>query len=59
MKLTDYIYLIGGSVYAREFRPERMFPGHGVFVLSGALEHLMLLDDKINTPWTTIIAEIG
>lgn len=42
-----------------ELRPERMFPGHGVFVLSGALEHLMLLDEKINAPWTTIITEIG
>jgi len=42
-----------------ELKPDRLFPGHGVFVLSGALEHLMLLDEKINTPWTTIITEIG
>lgn len=30
--------------------PDRMFPGHGVFVLSGAVDHLRLLDEETNAP---------
>lgn len=40
-------------------KPDRVFPGHGVFVLSGALDHLRLLDDKMKAPWTTIVTSIG
>ncbi|MFQ6053571.1 MAG: MBL fold metallo-hydrolase [Candidatus Bathyarchaeia archaeon] len=39
--------------------PDRMFPGHGVFVLSGAVEHLRLLDDRMNAPWVNIVTAIG
>lgn len=35
--------------------PDCMFPGHGVFVLSGAVDHLKLLDINMNAPWTTIV----
>jgi glyoxylase-like metal-dependent hydrolase (beta-lactamase superfamily II) len=35
-------------------KPDRMFPGHGVFVVSGALEHLNLLDQNMNSPWINI-----
>jgi len=40
-------------------KPDRLFPGHGVFVLSGAVEHLMLLDRKMNAPWVNIVTSIG
>jgi len=40
-------------------RPDRIFPGHGVFVLSGAVDHLKLLDDKMNAPWINIVTAIG
>lgn len=39
--------------------PDRIFPGHGVFVLSGAVEHLTLLDRKMNTLWVNIVTSIG
>ncbi|RLI07369.1 MBL fold metallo-hydrolase [Candidatus Bathyarchaeota archaeon] len=38
-----------------ELQPDRLFPGHGVFVLSGALDHLRLLDEKMNAPWINIV----
>ena len=40
-------------------RPDRLFPGHGVFVLSGAMDHLRLLDEKMNAPWINIVTAIG
>jgi glyoxylase-like metal-dependent hydrolase (beta-lactamase superfamily II) len=40
-------------------KPERMYPGHNTFVLSGALEQLMQTDSKMNAPWTTIVTSIG
>ncbi len=42
-----------------ELKPDRMFPGHGVFVLSGAVDHLKLLDEKMNAPWINIVTSIG
>ncbi|MBS7630320.1 MBL fold metallo-hydrolase [Candidatus Bathyarchaeota archaeon] len=38
-----------------KFEPDRLFPGHGVFVLSEATEHLRLLDFNMNMPWTVVI----
>ncbi len=38
-----------------DLQPDRLFPGHGVFVLSGALDHLRLLDEKMNAPWINIV----
>jgi glyoxylase-like metal-dependent hydrolase (beta-lactamase superfamily II) len=40
-------------------RPERLFPGHGVFVLSGATDDLALLDQKMNAPWINIVTSVG
>lgn len=40
-------------------RPERLFPGHGVFVLSGAADDLALLDQKMNAPWINIVTSVG
>lgn len=40
-------------------KPDRLFPGHGVFVLSGATDHLSLLDQKMNAPWINIVTTIG
>jgi glyoxylase-like metal-dependent hydrolase (beta-lactamase superfamily II) len=40
-------------------KPERIFPGHGVFVISGAVEHLKLLDEKMNAPWINIVTSVG
>lgn len=42
-----------------EFMPDRMLPGHGVFVLSGAVDHLKLLDEKMNAPWINIVTAVG
>lgn len=42
-----------------ELKPDRMFPGHGVFVLSGAADQLKLLDVQMNTPWTNITTSSG
>ena len=39
--------------------PDRLFPGHLVFVLSGAMDHLRLLDRRLNAPWTNIATAIG
>jgi glyoxylase-like metal-dependent hydrolase (beta-lactamase superfamily II) len=41
-----------------ELRPDRLFPGHGAFLFSGAVEHLRLLDEKMNAPWVNILTEI-
>ncbi|MFQ6053553.1 MAG: MBL fold metallo-hydrolase [Candidatus Bathyarchaeia archaeon] len=41
-----------------ELRPDRIFPGHGVFVLSGAVDHLRLLDEKMNAPWINIVTAV-
>jgi glyoxylase-like metal-dependent hydrolase (beta-lactamase superfamily II) len=40
-------------------KPDRIYPGHGVFVLSGALEHLVLYDQKMNSPWVNVVTSIG
>jgi glyoxylase-like metal-dependent hydrolase (beta-lactamase superfamily II) len=40
-------------------KPDRLFPGHGVFVLSGAVDHLALLNQKMNAPWVNIVTSIG
>jgi len=42
-----------------ELGPDRIFPGHGVFVLSGAVDHLKLLDEKMNAPWINIVTTVG
>lgn len=42
-----------------QLMPDRMFPGHGVFVLSGAVDHLKLLDEKMNAPWINIVTAVG
>lgn len=41
-----------------ELNPERLFPGHGVFVLSGALNHIKMLHEKMNSPWINIITTV-
>jgi glyoxylase-like metal-dependent hydrolase (beta-lactamase superfamily II) len=40
-------------------KPDMMFPGHGTFVLSGAMEHLALYDEKLNAPWVNIVTSVG
>jgi len=40
-------------------KPDMMFPGHGTFVLSGAMEHLAVYDEKLNAPWTNIVTSVG
>jgi hypothetical protein len=39
--------------------PDRIYPGHGTFMLSGATEDLNLTDLKMNSPWTTIVTSVG
>jgi glyoxylase-like metal-dependent hydrolase (beta-lactamase superfamily II) len=39
--------------------PNMMFPGHGTFVLSGAMEHLAVYDSKLNAPWVNIVTSLG
>jgi len=39
--------------------PDRVYPGHNTFMLSGAIEDLKLTDQKMNAPWTTIVTSIG
>jgi len=41
-----------------ELRPDGLFPGHGVFVLSGALDHLKVLEEKMNAPWINIVTTV-
>ena len=38
-----------------DMKPDRLFPGHGTFAYSGAVDCLKLLDQKWNSAWTTII----
>ena len=42
-----------------DLNPGRMFPGHGVFVLSGAIEHLTVYDEKMNAPWINVVTSVG
>ena len=42
-----------------DIKPQRMYPGHGTFLLDDATSHLMLYDQKMNAAWTTIITEVG
>ncbi|MGD2200313.1 MAG: MBL fold metallo-hydrolase [Candidatus Bathyarchaeota archaeon] len=42
-----------------DVEPDMMFPGHGVFVLSGTTEHLVQYDVKLNAPWTTVVTTEG
>lgn len=42
-----------------DLEPDRLFPGHGVFVLSEATDHLELLDQKMNAPWINIVTTVG
>jgi glyoxylase-like metal-dependent hydrolase (beta-lactamase superfamily II) len=39
--------------------PQRLFPGHGTFLLSDALLHLKLYDQKMNSAWVNIVTEVG
>jgi glyoxylase-like metal-dependent hydrolase (beta-lactamase superfamily II) len=39
--------------------PDRIYPGHGTFMLNGAVEDLKLTDLKMNSPWTTIVTSVG
>jgi len=34
-----------------ERKPDRIFPSHGTFLLSGAANHLKVLDTRMNAPW--------
>ena len=38
---------------------QRLYPGHGTFLLADATSHLMMYDQKMNAAWTTIITEVG
>jgi len=40
-------------------KPNRIYPGHGTFMLSSALEDLKLTDAKMNAPWTNIVTAVG
>ncbi len=40
-------------------RPERLYPGHNTFMLSNAVEDLKIIDQKMNSPWTTIVTAVG
>ena len=42
-----------------EISPQRLYPGHGTFLLADAPSHLKLYDQKMNAAWTTIITEVG
>jgi hydroxyacylglutathione hydrolase len=42
-----------------DLKPDRMFPGHGVFVLSKATEHLTVYDAKMNAPWINVVTSVG
>ena len=41
------------------YKPDRLFPGHGTFAYSRAVDCLTLLDRKWNSPWTNIITASG
>ncbi len=40
-------------------KPDRIYPGHNTFMMSGATEDLKLTDMKMNAPWTTIVTSVG
>lgn len=40
-------------------KPDRIYPGHNTFMLRGATDDLMLTDQKMNAPWTTIVTSVG
>ncbi len=40
-------------------KPDRIYPGHNTFMVSGATEDLMVTDAKMNAPWTTIVTSVG
>jgi glyoxylase-like metal-dependent hydrolase (beta-lactamase superfamily II) len=40
-------------------KPDRLYPGHGTFMLNDATEDLTLTDAKMNAPWTTIVTSVG
>ena len=40
-------------------KPDRLYPGHNTFLLSDATEDLKLTDQRMNSPWTTIVSSIG
>jgi glyoxylase-like metal-dependent hydrolase (beta-lactamase superfamily II) len=40
-------------------KPDRIFPGHNTFMLSGATDDLKLTDAKMNAPWTNIVTSVG
>jgi glyoxylase-like metal-dependent hydrolase (beta-lactamase superfamily II) len=40
-------------------KPDTMFPGHGTFVLSDAIDHLVQYDEKLNAPWVNIVTSVG
>jgi hydroxyacylglutathione hydrolase len=40
-------------------KPERMYPGHGTFLVGDATSHLKQYDAKMNAAWTTIITSVG
>ena len=40
-------------------KPDRIYPGHNTFMVSGATEDLKLTDAKLNAPWTTIVTSVG
>ncbi len=40
-------------------KPERMYPGHGTFLLGDATSHLLQYDAKMNAAWITIITSVG
>jgi glyoxylase-like metal-dependent hydrolase (beta-lactamase superfamily II) len=55
-ELNDWKYSIKKLI---ALSPQRMYPGHGTFLLADAVSHLMLYDQKMNAAWTTIITEVG
>jgi hydroxyacylglutathione hydrolase len=40
-------------------KPDRLYPGHNTFLLSGATEDLEVTDQKMNSPWTNIVTSVG
>lgn len=40
-------------------KPDRVYPGHNTFMLRNATDDLMLTDQKMNAPWTTIVTSVG
>jgi len=42
-----------------EYTPQRLYPGHGTFLMGDAMSHLMIYDQKMNAPWTSIITSVG